>query len=87
MNQTSGEVRLQQLQEQIGLETEALVVLDRRSQTLEIEVAAWPPPQIDLHFRAAALMRSKAEMVLGIELGLFACAVGMIALLVMWGPG
>ncbi|HVV49240.1 MAG TPA: hypothetical protein VHO06_06260 [Polyangia bacterium] len=69
MDETPDEALLRRLEEQIERETEALIALRRRTRTVEIEVAAWPPPQMDPQPRTRMAQRTKAEMFLGVLLG------------------
>jgi hypothetical protein len=44
MRVEAGEARLEALDLEIECEEEAIAALHRRARSLEVEVAAWPPP-------------------------------------------
>jgi hypothetical protein len=86
MDSPVDEATLQDLEEQIEREEKEIAALLQRTRTLEVEVAAWPPPH-NLHgLFAAALRRARLEVVVGAVLAFAVFGLGWALLAVIeWG--
>jgi hypothetical protein len=69
-------IQLQRLEEEIVRETEVVADLQQRARTLEIEVAAWPPPKSDPRLVVMRQRRDRIEMVLGMASGTALAGLG-----------